>query len=54
MEVYDKKSSELLRKIGRDQLRSDICGVAFLDEQIVVSDYDMGNLKLFTLKGELL
>ena len=54
VEVYDKKSSELLRKIGRDQLRSDICDVAFLDEQIVVSDYDMGNLKLFTLKGELL
>ena len=55
VEVYDKRNSELSRVIGRGQLGGVLYGVAFLDEEtIVVSDYNKGNLKLFTLKGELL
>ena len=55
VEVYDKESSELLHVIGRGQLNGDLCGVTFLDEEtIVVSGYDIENLKVFTLKGELL
>ena len=55
IELYSRPSNKLLGKISHDQLGSDLCGVAFLDEQtIVVSDYNKQNLKILTTKGELL
>ena len=55
IELYSIISNELLCNIRHDQLGSDLCGVAFLDEEtVVVSDHGKGNLKLFTTKGELL
>ena len=54
IKLYSNISHELLRQISHDQLGSDLYGVAFHVETIVVSDYREHNLKLFTLKGELL
>jgi outer membrane protein assembly factor BamB len=55
IELYSKTSNELLCNIRHDQQVGGAWDVAFLDEEtIVVSDFDMQNLKLFTTAGQLL
>ena len=51
-EIYDRSSTDLLHNIGMDQLGGGLNGVTFYDqEHILVSDYDNGNIKMFTIQG---
>ena len=50
--MYRKDSNKLLYTIGEGQLGGDLFGLAFYDEKnILVSDYDNGNIKMFTIQG---
>ena len=51
--MYDRNSTELLHTIGKGQLSGDLPGVTFYDqENILVSDYDNNNIKMFTIQGQ--
>ena len=53
IKVYDRSSTDLPHTIGKDQLGRVLNGVTFYDqEHILVSDYDKGNIKVFTIQGQ--
>ena len=52
IKVYDRRSTDLLHTIGKDQLGGGLPGVKFYDqESILVSDYSNSNIKMFTIQG---
>ena len=52
IEVYDRYSNKLLHTIGKGQLGGGLPGVTFYDkENILVSDTDNSNIKMFTIQG---
>ena len=52
IKVYDRSSNKLLHTIGKGQLGRYLPGVTFYDkENILVSDYDNNNIKMFTIQG---
>ena len=53
IKVYDKSSTDLLHTIGKGQLSNVLPGVTFYDgENILVSDTDSSNIKMFTIQGQ--
>ena len=53
IEVYDRNSNTLLHTIGKGQLGGDLNGIAFYDrENILVSDSDNDDIKMFTIQGQ--
>ena len=53
IKVYDRSSTDLLHTIGKGQLRNYLPGVTFYDQKnILVSDYDNSNIKMFTIQGQ--
>ena len=52
IKVYDKNSTKLQHTIGKGQLGGVLNGVTFYDqENILVSDRDNKNIKMFTIQG---
>ena len=53
IQVYDRSRTKLLHTIGKDQLGNYLTGVSFYDqENILVSDTDNNNIKMFTIQGQ--
>ena len=53
IEVYDRSSTDLLHTIGKGQLGGVLPGVTFYDkENILVSDANNSNIKMFTIQGQ--
>ena len=52
IKVFDRSSTDLLHTIGKGQLGGFLPGVTFYDqENILVSDYNNNNIKMFTIQG---
>ena len=53
IEVYDRSSDKLLHTIGKSLLGGALYGITVYDqENILVSDYSNGNIKMFTIQGQ--